>query len=341
MTRYLLRRLGLSLLVLLGLTLVTFLLARLAPGDPAARWAGPHATVQQIEEARRELGLDEPLPVQYQRYMGRLLHGDWGVSIRTRQPVLQDLKRFLPPSLELVVAGMGLAILVGIPVGVLSAARAGRAVDHGSRLLAIAGVSLPTFWLAMILQLIFFQKLHWFPLAGELDSWTAIQHPVVDRTGFLILDSLWQGNMPALVDALRHLFLPALTLAAYPLGLTVRMVRSSMLDTLQEDHVRAARAAGFPEGWILFRYALKNALAPTLTVLALTFAYSLTGTFLVESVFNWPGLGQYAAAAVLTNDYPAIVGVTLVVAALYVSLNLLVDVIHAFMDPRVRVAMSS
>lgn len=336
MVRYVARRLMLGLFVLWGLTIVTFVLARVVPGDPAARWVGPHATAAQIAAARTELGLDRPVQVQYARYVGQLLSGDLGVSIRTHQPVSRDIRTFLPASLELTVAGMLVAIVLGIPLGVAAAWREGRWVDHLTRLLSIGGASMPTFWLAMIFQLVFFKQLHVLPLSGRIDTMTPILHPIQPVTGSFLVDGLLQGNWPVVGNALVHLVLPAVTLATYPLGLVVRMLRSSMIEALGEDYVRAARAAGFGELRVVARYALKNAIAPTLTVLALTFAYSLTGTFLIESVFNWPGLGNYAAEAVITNDYPAIMGVTLVVAVLYVGLNLVVDAVQALLDPRIR-----
>ncbi|MBX5476232.1 MAG: ABC transporter permease, partial [Clostridia bacterium] len=289
MAAYIGRRLLLGLIVVWGLTIVTFAIARVAPGDPAARWVGPHATAEQIARARVELGLDKPLYVQYGRYVSQLLHGDLGVSIRTHEPVAADIRTFLPASLELTVAGMALAVALGIPLGVAAAARSGRWLDHLTRLTSIGGVSMPTFWLAMILQLVFFKQLHLLPLSGRIDTMTPLLHPVRPITGSFLVDGLLEGNWPVVKDALAHLILPAVTLAAYPLGLIVRMLRSSMIETLGEDYVRAARAAGFRERVVVYRYALKNAIAPTLTVMALTFAYSLTGTFLIESVFDWPG----------------------------------------------------
>ncbi|MBX6350373.1 MAG: ABC transporter permease [Clostridia bacterium] len=336
MAAYAGRRLALGLVVVWGLTVVTFLLARVVPGDPAARWAGPHATAEEIERAREELGLDRPIWAQYGLYLAELARGDLGVSIRTHQPVRDDIRAFLPASLELTLAGMAIAVVLGVPLGVAAAVREGRWVDHLTRVLSVGGVSMPTFWLAMILQLVFFKELHLLPLSGRIDTMTPLIHPVRTITGSYLVDGLLAGDWPVVRDAAAHLALPAVTLSAYPMGLIVRMLRSSLIEVLGEDYVRTARAAGFAERVVVYRYALRNALAPALTVVALTFAYSLTGTFLIESVFDWPGLGAYAALAVLTNDYPAIVGVTIVVAVFYVGLNLAVDLAQAFLDPRVR-----
>lgn len=336
MISYITRRLLLAVLVVFGVLVVTFLLTRVVPSDPAARWVGPHATAEQIAAARVELGLDKPLYVQFYRYLAGLLRGDWGVSIRTHQPVLRDLGTYLPATLELILFGMFLAVLVGLPLGVLSAARNNSAVDHVSRLVSIAGVALPTFWLGMILQLVFFKQLRWFPLSDRLDMMVEILYPVKKITGFYIFDSLVTGNFPALKSALWHIFLPGLTIAAYPLGLTVRMTRATMLEVLSEDYIRTARAYGVPETKVHAVFALRNALGPVLTVLALTFAYSLVEAFLVEAIFTWPGLGYYAASAIMTVDYPAIMGVTLLISLTYVFLNLLVDITLAFLDPRIR-----
>lgn len=333
--RYIVRRLVLAVGVLAGVTVVTFLAAQVIPADPAARWVGPHATAEQIARAREELGLDRPVPVQYVDYVARLLRGDWGTAVVTHQPVLSDLMAYLPPTLELVVASTLLAFLVGVPLGVVGARYRDRLPDHLSRLGAIAGVSMPTFWLALLLQLVFFRQLGWFPLQGRLDTTFQLVHPVRVITGAYVLDGLLVGDWALVVEAGRHLVLPAVALAAYPIGLVMRMVRASLAEVLAEDHIRNARALGVGEGTILFRYALKPALGPVLTVVGLSFGYSLTGAFLVEAVFGWPGLGRYAANALVAGDYPAIMGVTILVATAYVLLNLVVDVLQAWLDPRI------
>jgi peptide/nickel transport system permease protein len=333
---YIGRRLLFSLLVLFGVSVVTFLLAWVIPSNPALRWVGPRGTPEQVAKARIELGLDKPVYVRYCQYMGNFLRGDWGTSVRTHQPVLRDITTYLPPTLELIIFGMIIAVIIGIPLGVLSAAKTATGVDHLIRVFSIAGVAVPTFWLGMLFQLVFSKQLALLPLGGRIDTITMVTSPVQGITGFYLIDSLFTGNFAALRSAITHIILPAITLSVYPLGLTVRMTRATMLEVLGEDYVRTARASGLREGRILYIHALRNALGPVLTVLALSFAYSLTGTFLIESVFSWPGLGNYAAKAIPSADYPAIMGITLLVAVFYVTLNLIVDIALAFLDPRIR-----
>jgi peptide/nickel transport system permease protein len=302
---YLARRLALAVLVLLSVSVITFVISRVVPSNPAALWVGPHPTKEQIAAARIKLGLDEPLHVQYFRYMSDLLHGDFGVSVESHQPIMIDLKTYLPATLELVITGMIMAVLIGIPLGVLSGAKKDSLLDHASRLLAVAGVSVPTFWMGLLLQFFFFGKLKLLPLGGRVSRAISLSNPVQQITGFYVMDSLISGHWPALRSTLVHLILPAF------------------------------RAAGIPERTILFRLALKNAIVPTLTVLALSFVYSLTGALLVEVIFAWPGLGNYVTRAILSLDFPVIMAVTLVVTVFYVFINLFSDILQTFLDPRV------
>jgi peptide/nickel transport system permease protein len=334
---YITRRALLSLLVIFGVSVFTFLLTWVVPSNPAMRWVGPRAKPEQIAKARIELGLDKPVYIRYYKYITNFIQGDWGVSIRTHQPVLKDIMTYLPASLELIIFGMFIAVIIGVPLGIISAAKNGTIIDHLSRTFSIAGVALPTFWLGMILQLIFFKQLGLLPLGERIDTLTMLIHPVKHLTGFYLIDSLITGNFTAFKSALSHIILPAVTLSAYPLGLSVRMTRATMLEVLNEDYIRTARAHGLGEVKILCVYALRNAIGPVLTVLALSFAYSLAGTFLIESVFSWPGLGNYAAKAIISVDYPAIMGITLLVALSYVILNFIVDIALAFLDPRIRI----
>ncbi|WP_029420310.1 ABC transporter permease [Alicyclobacillus macrosporangiidus] len=336
MLAYIGRRLLLSVVVMFGLSVITFFIARVVPADPAARFAGPRATPQEIAQARIELGLDKPLWVQYAKYMAGLVHGDLGVSIDTHHAVSQDVLNALPASLELMVCSLVIALALGIPIGVWGAMRPGGLADGLGRLFAVAGVSFPSFWLGFLLQLLFVGVLHLLPVAGRVSDLTQALNPIQSITGFYLVDSALQGNWSAFSDAAAHLILPALTLAAYPFGLVVRMVRAVMLDVLSQDHVRVLRSLGMPSRTIAFRYALINAMPATLTVIALSMAYALTGTFLIESVFSWPGLGNYTANALVTNDYPAIMGITLLTGMAYVFLNLVVDVCISLLDPRVR-----
>lgn len=336
MLRFIVRRLLLGLLVLAGVSLITFLIARVIPSEPAARWIGAHATAEQIAAARIELGLDQPLVIQYVTYMKGLLSGDWGLSIRTHQSVLDELMTFLPSSLELILAGLFLALIIGIPLGIVSAVKKESWIDHLSRGFSIGGVSIPTFWLALILQLIFFQALNWLPLGERVSTETALLYPIEEQTGSYLLDSLLQGNWTFFADALSHLILPAVTMAAYPLGLITRMIRSSMVEVMGEEYMRVHQAYGLSSRRRVYVYALKNAMAPTVTSLGLTFAYALTTTFLIEAVFSWPGLGMYASQAILSSDYPAVMGITLLVTISYIAINLLVDIALVLLDPRIK-----
>ncbi len=332
---FILRRLLTSILVLLGVSVITFFIARVVPSDAAALYIGPKARSEDIERVRKQLGLDQPLPVQYAVYMGQLLHGDLGNSISTKRPITQELADRLPATLELLFAGMFLAVVMGIPLGVLSARWQGRMPDIVVRTVSIMGVSMPAFYLGLILQILFFRNLHWLPLAGRLNADLRFTSPIKELTHFLVLDSLLTGNWIALKDVLLHLVLPAFTLAAYPIGLIARMTRAAMLEVLEQDYIRTARAYGIRQHIIIYLYALKNAISPTLTVIGLTFAFALTGTFFVEIIFNWPGLGLFTVRSLLNLDYPAIMGMTLFGATGYVLINLIVDVLQAGVDPRI------
>ena len=332
---YIAKRLALAVLVLLSVSIITFIISRIVPSDPAALWVGPHPTKEQMAAARIKLGLDKPLYVQYFRYMSDLLHGDFGVSVQSHQPILTDLKTYLPATLELVITAMMIAVLIGIPLGVLSGAKRGSLLDHASRLVAVAGVSMPTFWLGLLLQFLFFGRLKLLPVSSRVDRGISLYHPVQQITGFYVIDSLVSGNWSALRSTLVHLILPAFTLSTYAIGLTIRMTRSTMIEVLEEAYITAARAAGIPEHTILFRLALKNAIVPTLTALALSFVYSLTGAILVEVIFGWPGLGSYVTRAILSIDFPVIMAVTLVITVFYVFINLFLDILQTFLDPRV------
>jgi len=338
MVAYITRRIALAFLVMVGVSFIVFLLARVIPSDPVGRWVGIRAKAEQRERARIELGLDKPLYIQYLRYMNGFVHGNWGTSLYTHQPVLRDIATYLPASLDLIIFGMAIAVILGIPLGILSAVKNGTIIDHISRVFSLAGIALPTFWLAMVLQLVFFRQLHILPLSGRVSMMTAILNPIHHITGSNLLDSLVTGNFVAFGSALSHIILPGITLAAAPLGLMARMTRATMLEVLGEDYIRTARAYGISEIRVLIVYGLRNAIAPVLTVGALLFAESLVSTFLVESVFTWPGLGFYASNAILTVDYPAIMGVTILISFTYIFLNLIVDIIQAFLDPRIRIS---
>jgi peptide/nickel transport system permease protein len=267
-----------------------------------------------------------------------MLQGDWGTSIATKQPVLDEILGRLPASLELIAAAMLVALPLGLALGVLSARWQGRPLDVGVRVVSIIGVSLPAFFLAILLQIIFFRSLDVLPLSGRVDADLRFTSPVVEITGLYLVDALVTANWTAVQDVAWHLVLPAITLAAYPVGLISRMTRSTMLETLGRDYIRTARAYGLSERVIFNRLALRNALVPVLTVIGLTLAYLITGTFFVEIVFSWPGLGTFAVKSILATDYPAIMGIALFGAAAYVLINLIVDLAQAWVDPRIRLS---
>ena len=335
--RYLLRRLMLSVFVVLGVLLVTFMVSRVIPGDPARLYVGTRAGEQALTEVRKQLGLDDPLPLQFVRYAASSARGDFGYSYRTKRPIIEDLKVRLPATMELVIVAMILAFSIGVPVGVLAAASQGSWFDRALRVLSIAGVSMPAFWLALLMQLVFFLWLGWMPLGGRLSQTVIFTSPITSITGFGLIDSTITGNWVALRDSIWHIVLPAAVLATFPIGLVVRMMRASMLEVLSEPYVAAARAAGLGEGQILFRLALKNAIVPTLTVMGLVFAFLVTGAVLVESIFLWPGVGSYMLDAILNNDVPVLFAVTLIVTMIYILVNLLVDLLQTTLDPRIRV----
>ncbi|MBO8174157.1 MAG: ABC transporter permease [Thermococcus sp.] len=333
---YVAYRLVLAIFVIIGVVTLVFFVSRVIPSDPAALYVGAHPTPEAIEKAREQLHLNDPLIKQYAYYLWSLLHGDLGISIRTHNPVAQDLKSAFTATFELILVAEFIAILIGIPLGVYSAVKKDSWLDNLSRLFAISGVSLPAFWFGIVLQLIFFKHLQLLPLAGRVDTVVLLQHPLKVITGFYLIDSLITGNIPVFIDALKHIILPAITLAMYPIGLITRQVRSMMIEVLQENYIRTAWAYGIPPRRIYFKYALKNAIAPALITIGLSFAYTLVGAFLVELIFNWPGLGRYAAYSILSMDYPAVLGVTIVAATAYVFINLIVDIVQVYLDPRIK-----
>lgn len=332
---FIITRLLSAVVVLFGVSVITFFLARVIPSDPAAQYIGPHARPDQVAVVAHQLGLDRPLPIQYLRYMGAVLRGDFGTSIASKQPVLDEILSRLPDTLELIFAGMTIAIVVGITLGVISARRRGQPIDFFSRTVSLFGISIPAYWLGLLLQLLFFRWLHWLPLSGEVGSDLRFTHPLTPITHFQLLDAVLTRNWFAFRDVGLHLLLPAITLAAFPAGLIARMTRGSMLEALEEDYIRTARAYGLPDRLITFGYALKNAIGPTLSVIGLSFAFALTGSFFVEIIFGWPGLGLFTVRSLLALDFPAIMGITFLGAVAYILINLIVDLAQAWVDPRV------
>jgi peptide/nickel transport system permease protein len=333
MLGYILRRILLLVPVLLGLSLLVFAIARLLPGDPVALAAGPNATAADVASVAREFGLDQPLPLQYWNYLTGILHGDFGVSIFTRRPVAEDLAAFLPATLELVLAAMFMAIGLGIPLGLMAAVFRNKWPDFLSRTVSLGAISMPRFFLGLVFQLFFAMWLGWLPLSGRFPL---IEEPPPTVTGLLTVDAVLSGQFQALGIALSHLALPAIAMALSPLATIMRMMRASTIEVLQQDYVLTERALGLSQRLILFKYVLKNAISATLTVIGLYFGWLLGGTVLVETVFDWPGIGLYATQAVLTQDFMPIIGVTLCIGAIFVTVNLVVDMLYGLLNPKVR-----
>jgi peptide/nickel transport system permease protein len=331
--RVILRRLIFMVFVLWGVTLMTFFLSRVAPGDPARLIAGPHANAAAVANIRHTYGLDRPLAAQYLRYMGDLLHGNLGTSFVTRRAVGADLLSFLPATIELALFALVVGSILGVAIAVVAATRRGSAVDTGARFFAIGGLSMPAFWLALVFQLVFYSNLHWLPFGGRLAT-GAVPPPHI--TGMYTIDSVLTGRWRTFADAAVHLILPVVVLALGEIGLMMRIVRTSMLEVLGEDYIRTARAKGLSPRRILVKHALRNALLAGVTVIGLEFGLLAGGVFLVETIFAWPGVGRYAYDAIRASDYNATMGVTLAVALLYVVINLAVDIVYLYLDPRIR-----
>ncbi|ELW9442678.1 ABC transporter permease [Pluralibacter gergoviae] len=318
-------------LVVAGVCVITFIISHLIPGDPARLLAGERASDEIVQHIRHQLGLDLPLWQQFARYVSALLHGDLGTSIRTGRPVLEDLKAFFPATLELAFCALAIALVVGIPLGVLSAVYRNRWTDHLVRLLALTGISTPAFWLGLGIIVLFYGKLNWLPGSGRLDDWL---DPPAHVTGFYLIDALLAGDIEVFINAVQHLILPAATLAFVHLGIVARQIRSAMLEQLGEDYIRTALASGLPRWTIILRYALPNALIPSVTVLGLALGDLLYGAVLTETVFAWPGMGAWVVTSIQALDFPAVMGFAIVVSFAYVLVNLIVDLLYLWIDPR-------
>lgn len=335
MLSLILRRLASAVPSVIGVVVITFVLTRAIPGDPAAYFAGLAATQEAIEEIRVQLGLDKSLPEQFYLYVRDLLHGDLGNSITTGQTVVADLLQRLPASLELTLCGLFLAISIALPLGILAATRPNSWIDHATRLISTFGVSLPSFFTGLLLVYFFYYLLGWAPSPlGRLDV-IHIEPKAV--TGFLLIDSLVAGDFEVFRAALAQLLLPSISLGLFVLAPIARMTRASMLGVLGSDFIRTARAAGLPRNTVLYTYAFRNALLPVVTTLGMVFSYMLGANVLVEKVFSWPGIGSYAIEALIASDYAPVQGFVLAMAMLYVSLNLVIDILYVVIDPRVRV----
>ncbi len=330
---YLLRRLLLIVPVLVGLTVLTFVVSRVIPGDPVGLAAGPQATPEIKEKLRQEFGLDKPLPVQYVNYIADLFKGDLGQSLYTRRDVADDLRTYFPATLELTLVAITFATLLGVPAGVVSAMYRDRLPDHFSRLMSLFFVSFPAFWLAMIFQMFFGLKLGWFPTGKRFD---VLQAAPGDYTGLYLLDSLLHGDLEAFRLSLAHITLPALVLSFSALASITRITRASMLEVLEKDFIRMERAMGIPERIIITKYALRNAFIATLTVISLNFGWLMAGAVLIETIFDWPGLGLYAVESSLRLDFQPIMGITIVYGVVFSLVNILTDIAYGILDPRIR-----
>lgn len=331
--QFLIRRLIGIVAVMIGVSIITFTISHLVPADPVAAALGDRARDEQVKAFRAQYGLDKPIPEQYWIYMTGLLRGDLGLSIRTRRPVAQDLSEFFPATIELSLAALLISLVIGIPTGVWSSLYRNRLPDHLVRLFALIGGSLPIFWLGLLLIGFFYSHLGWLPSGGRIDDFVP---PPSHITGLFVMDSLLTVNTAALQSSLQHLILPAFTLGYFSTAVISRMMRSSMLEVLNQDYIRTARAKGLLERLVIVRHAMRNALIPTLTIIGVTFGSLLAGAVLTETTFSWPGLGRYATAAAIGVDFPAVMGVTLLAAIVYTLANLVVDIGYAWLDPRIR-----
>lgn len=334
MVRYIVNRLVMLVGILFGVLTLTFVIERVLPGSPVEMMLGPKPTQEQIDAARKMLGLDRSIFEQFLIYLRDILHGDLGTSLLTSRPVTEELATRLPATFELVFLAMALAILIGVPLGILSAVRQDSAIDHAARSGAIAGVALPVFFTGMILQIIFYGNFAVLPLQGRIGSEVLLDHPFPHVTGFYLIDTLLAGNGTAFMSALAHLALPTATITIASLATVTRIARGTMIEALGEDHVRTLQAYGVAPRRIQYRYALKAALVPMLTVIGLTFGLLIGGSVVVEYIFDWPGLGGFAVKAIVNNDFPAVMGVTLFLASAYLLVNLAVDLLYFAVDPR-------
>ena len=327
----LLHRLAWFIPTLLGLLAVTFVISRVIPADPVALVAGETATPAQVEALRHDLGFDRPLPVQFLDYVVRLVRGDMGTSIFTRRPIVDDLTHRLPATIELTLAAMAVSVVIGIPLGVLSALWRNSLLDHTLRVVTVSGLAIASFWLGIMLQLLFAMRLGWTPLNGRLQGF-----PPRTITGFYLLDAALTWDWTTFGTALLHLALPAATLAFPALATLVRFTRAGVLDVMQSNFVLYERAMGLPRPVIIWKYILRSSLTSTVTQIGLLFGILLAGAVVTEAVFDWPGIGTYAVNSILRSDYNAVMGFTVWAGAIFIVVNLLVDVAHSLVDPRER-----
>lgn len=333
MPKYILKRLTTLVPILLGMSIITFVLSHVIPGDPARYAAGLIAGPEQVEKVRKEMGMDKPIWEQYLNYMNRLIHGDLGKSYRTNRMIKDDILRYFPATLELSLVAITLSTFLGINLGILSAYKKNTLLDQISRTFSIFGVSMPIFWLGLLLQIIFYAYLGWLPSSGRIDLMLG---PPPKITGLYLVDSICTGNLKMFLNSIKHLILPASSLALTMLAITSRMSRSSLLEVLNEDYIRMARAKGLNEFRVIYKHALKNAMIPTATIIGGQLGWLLGGAFIVETIFSWPGIGTYGVLAIIELDFPIIMALALLMSVVYVVINLLVDIIYSLLDPRIK-----
>jgi peptide/nickel transport system permease protein len=336
MARYAVQRLLLMTGILLGVLTITFILSRVLPGSPVELMLGHRPTPELIEAANKELGLDQPLIIQYFTYVGEVVQGDFGKSLRTGRPVLEEVGKRIGATLELTTLAIIFVVLIGVPLGVISAVRQNSFLDNSLRAGTIAGMAFPAFMLAMLLQMLFYGELGWLPLQGRLDSEVLLDSTFPRLTGFFLFDTLVAGDWRAFSSALQHIALPTLTLVIITLATVTRITRNMMVEVLGEEYIRTASAYGLPDRRIHYGYALRATLIPLLTVVGLTYGYMLGGAVVVEFVFDWPGLGGFMVFSISQNDFPAVMGTTLFLATAYLTINLVVDLLYYVVDPRLR-----
>jgi peptide/nickel transport system permease protein len=334
LSRFIARRLFLLVFMLFGIMVLTFFLSRVIPGDPAQTMAGLRASKEQVENTRVRLGLDKPLTEQFMIYFRDLLRGDLGKSITNHRPVMDNLKQYFPATVELTLFAFLIATLIGVPLGVLAALHKNSWIDHVSRVGALAGIAFPSFWLGIVLILLFFYRLGWLPAGRRVEVRTMVEYDPI--TNLMLVDSILRRDGGLFQDALRHIILPAVTLAIGPLARFMRFTRTVTLEELRKPYVITARSKGLRQRTVTVRHVLRNALIPIVTVMGLAIGSMLSGSVLVETIFSWPGLGQYAYDAVFYLDYPSIIGVTLLTTVAFLLTNLAVDILYATLDPRIR-----
>lgn len=332
MIKYTLKRILMLVPVLIGVSVIVFLIMRVFSPDPAPIVLGQHATIEASDKWREANGLNDPIHIQYFNFIKGAVTGDLGTSYYTKTPVIKEIMSRFPATIELAIAAIILASLIGILVGIISSVKKNSIFDHSGMLLALVGVSMPIFWLGILLIILFSGTLHLLPSGGRIDP---LLQPA-GGTGFYLIDTLTSGNIEGFIDALRHLILPALALGMYSMAIIARMTRSSMLETLNQDYIRTARAKGVKESRVIFHHGLRNAMIPVTTVIGLQLGSLLGGAVLTETVFSWPGIGSYTVQCILKSDFPVVQGVVLLIACIFVLINLVVDIIYAFLDPRIK-----